>query len=269
MDLGLAGKTAIISGGSKGIGRAIASELAAEGARVVIAARGKEALEDAVNAIRRAGGQAEGVVADMTDPEQVNAAVAAATRAFGPPDIAISNVDAPDAKPSRGYRVGFEDATDADYAAAFDTLIMSVVHLTRAVIPAMKEKKWGRLLNVGTRAVKQPHAPPNQMILSNTARLGVVGLMKTLSFELGQYNITANIIATGRFATETAQGYFVTQGQSLEQQEAAMRKAGIGVCRLGRPEELAALAAFLCSTRASFINGETIAITGGMQSTMF
>lgn len=268
MELGLKGKVAIVSGGSKGIGRAIAMELAAEGAHVAIMARGADALNDAVAAIHSAGGSAVGVRADMTAPEQVTDAVAQVTAAFGTPLIAISNVEAPDARPEAGYRCGFEDASDADFIGAHDILLMSVVHLTRAVLPAMKDAGWGRLLNIGSRCVKTPHGPPNQMILSNVNRLGVVGLMKTLSMEYGKFGVTANIIGTGRFATDTSQGYFQTQGQSLDDQEAAMRKAGIGVCRMGRPEELAALAAFLCSERAGFISGEVYAITGGMQASV-
>lgn len=269
MELGLKDKVALVSGGSKGIGRAVAAELAAEGAKVAIMARGAAALDAAVESIRAAGGVAIGVRADMTVPEQVADAVAQVTAAFGAPLIAISNVESPDARPEAGYRCGFEDASDADFVSAHDILLMSVVHLTRAVLPAMKTAGWGRLLNIGSRCVKTPHAPPNQMILSNVNRLGVAGLMKTLSMEYGKYGITANIIGTGRFATDTSQGYFETQGQSLDQQEAAMRKAGIGVCRLGRPEELAALAAFLCSERAAFISGEIYTVTGGMHASLF
>jgi 3-oxoacyl-[acyl-carrier protein] reductase len=269
MDFGIKGKCAIISGGSKGVGRAISLELAAEGVRVAIAARGRAALDETVAAIRAKGGEAIGIVADMVVKEQVDAAVAEATSSFGAPDIAISNVDAPDARSGAGYRCGLEDAADEDFTAAFDSMLMSIVHLTRAVIPGMKAKQWGRLLNIGSRAAKQPHAPPSQMILSNFARPGVMGLMKTLSYEYGIYNITANIIATGPFDTERTKEYFESRGVTIAEQEAAMRKMGMGVCRLGKPEELAALAAFLCSERASFISGETITITGGMHTGLF
>jgi 3-oxoacyl-[acyl-carrier protein] reductase len=269
MDLGLKDKVAVVSGGSKGVGRAIALELAAEGARVAIVARGAQALDAAVDMIRAAGGTAVGVRADMTVPGQVQAAVARVTELLGPPLIAVSNVEAPDARPEANYRCGFEEASDGDFTAAHDSLVMSVVYLTRAVLPGMKAAAWGRLLNIGSRCVKTPHAPPNTMILSNINRLGVVGLMKTLSMEYGPFGITANVIGTGRFATDTSQGYFQSQGLSLDQIEAGMRKAGIGVCRMGRPEELAALAAFLCSERAAFISGETYTITGGMHASTF
>jgi 3-oxoacyl-[acyl-carrier protein] reductase len=269
MDLGLVRKSVIISGGSKGIGKAIALELAAEGAHVAIAARGRIALDAVVAEITASGGSAVGIQADMTVGASVRAAVAEATRVFGAPDIAISNVEAPDARPGSHYHCGFDEAQDDDYVAAFNMLLMSVVQLTRAVLPAMKKKRWGRLLNIGSRCVKTPHAPPNTMILSNVNRLGVVGLMKTLSLEVGCYGITANVIATGRVATGTSSDYFAQQGMTVQDIEAGMRKAGIGVCRMGRPDELAALAAFLCSERASFISGETYAVTGGMQASMF
>jgi 3-oxoacyl-[acyl-carrier protein] reductase len=269
MDLGLKGKTALVSGGSKGIGRAIAEELAKEGARVAVAARGQAAIDEAVAAIRDAGGEAIGVSADMYQADGVAKAVEATRSAFGPIDIAVTNVDAPDARRGSSFRVGLEDTTDEDFEQAFDQLVMSVVYLSRAVIPDMKERRWGRLLNVGSKSMKHPHAPPTQKILSNVGRLGVVGLMKTLSLEYGAWNITANIVATGQFATDLAREAFAARGRTFEQQEAIMRETGMGACRFGRPEELAAVAAFLCSERASYVSGETIAITGGMHKAVF
>lgn len=266
MDLGLKGRSVIISGGSKGIGRAIAEEFAREGAKVAIAARGREALDETVDAIRSAGGEAAGFAADMTDGEQVADVVARATALFGSPDIAISNIDAPDARRGSSFNLSFEDA---DFDEGHRYLVMSIAHLTRAVLPGMKEKRWGRLINIGSHAAKEPHGPPTQMILSNVGRLGAVGLMKTLSYEYGIYGITANVIAVGYVATDLALGWIGTHGLSQEGLEAEMRKVGIGACRFGQPEEVAAVAAFLASDRAGFISGECMTVTGGMYQGTF
>ena len=265
MDMGLRGKSALISGGSKGIGRAISIALAAEGAHVTVASRGREAIDETVDLIRAAGGKATGVAADMTEEAGVAAAVTEATRAFSPPLIAVSNVDAPDARRGAAFRCGLEDATNEEIFEAFDGMVMSVVRLTRAVLPAMKERQWGRLVNIGSKSMKQPHAPPTQKVLSNIGRLGVVGLMKTLSYEYGRYNITANIIATGQIATDLAGDAYKARGVTFAEQEEKMRAQGVGACRFGKPEEMAAVAVFLCSERASFISGVTLGVHGGMQ----
>jgi len=234
-----------------------------------VAARGREAIDETVEAIRAAGGSALGVVGDMAIAAEVSNAVAEATSRFGSPDIAVSNVDAPDARRGSSFRVGLADASDEDFQDAFDSMVMGIVHLARAVVPGMQAKKWGRLLNIGSKSMKHPHAPPTQKILSNVCRLGVVGLMKTLSYEYGIYNITANILATGQFRTDVARDAYRARGVTFEQQEEKMRAVGMGACRFGRPEEFAAMAVFLCSERASFISGETITITGGMHKAIF
>jgi len=266
LELGLAGKSVILSGGSKGIGRAIAEELAREGAHVAIAARGREALDETVAAIRADGGSAMGIQADMTDRAGIESAVAKATQAFGAPDIAISNIDAPDARRGSSFHLSFEDA---DFEEGHRDLLMSVVHLTRAVLPGMKQKRWGRLINIGSHAAKEPHGPPTQMVLSNTGRLAVAGLMKTLAYEYGQYNITANVLAVGYVATDLALGWIGTHGLDQAGIEAGMRQTGMGVCRFGQPEEIAAVAAFIASERASFISGECMTLTGGMYQGTF
>jgi 3-oxoacyl-[acyl-carrier protein] reductase len=260
MDLGIDGKVAVVSGGSRGAGRAIAAELAAEGVRVVLAARSPGPLEEAVEGIRASGGAAIGVAADMTDLDGIAAVVDRARAEFGDPDIAVTNVYPPDAP----YRLGFEEATLDQYQQGHDALVMSLVHLYRLVVPAMKQKRWGRLVNIGSGIVRQLHAPPSVMVLSNIGRLAAVGLMKSLAFELGVYNITANVVATGSIATERPVAYFAGLGSSVEDEERKMAEAPfpLGVPRLGRPDEMAALTAFLCSERASYVSGEVIGVNG-------
>ena len=263
MDLGLADKTVILSGGSKGLGRAIAHEFAQEGAQVFVIARGRDALEATVESIRAAGGTAIGHRADMFDAAQIDDAVRACIKAFAAPDIMVSNLDVPDALPNSAFDIRFDDTTDQDFVRTHEQMVMSVIHFIRAVVPGMKAKRWGRLLTVGSYAMKEPHAPPLQLLLSNTERGAVVGLFKTLSFELGPYNITANIIGTGAFDTDLATGYFKLYGVTKTEYEEQLRASPCGVPRLGRPEELAALAVFLSSEPAAFVNGELVTITGG------
>jgi 3-oxoacyl-[acyl-carrier protein] reductase len=261
MDLGLTGKVAVVGGGSRGSGRAIAVELAAEGVRVVVAARTEGTVKETVDLVLGRGGHAVGVACDMTTPGGAHAAAEAAREHFGPPDIAISNVYPGDAP----YRMGWEDASDDKYEEGHRNLVMGVVYLAREVVGHMKEQRWGRFVNIGSAIVRDLHAPPATMVLSNVNRLAAVGLIKTMAYELGQYNITCNTIATGAISTERPVAYFRGLGTSVEAVERQMAEAEYpnGVPRLGRPEEMAALAAFLCSDRASFVSGETIGVTGG------
>ncbi len=261
MDLGLDGKVAVVGGGSRGSGRAISLELAREGVQVVIAARGQESIDETVELISAGGGKPIGVAADMTTADGAHTAAQAARDTFGPPDIAVTNVYPGDAP----YRMGWEDATDELYLQGHQNLIMGIVYLAREVVDHMKEQRWGRFVNIGSGIVRKLHSPPEQMVLSNINRLGAVGLVKTMAFELGQYNITCNTIGTGAIRTERPVAKFKWMGTSVEEVERQMRDTEfpLGVPRLGEPEEMAALAAFLCSDRASYISGETIGVNGG------
>ena len=262
MDFGIAGKTALVSGGSKGIGRAIAEDLAREGARVLVVARGQEAIDATVEAIRREGGEAAGCSADLTTADGVDTAVAAAREAFDAPDIAISNVYGP----THGL---FDETSDDDFREAYDHMVLSVVRLTRAVVPEMKKRGWGRLVNIGSICVKQPHREL-PLLSANVTRVGVVGLNKSLSAELGRFGITVNTLATGGFLTDRYRAYFEKrsqeQGVPLEQM---LERPEIPVGRLGRPEEMAAVCSFLCSSRASYVTGQTIVVDGGSVETLW
>lgn len=258
MDFGIAGKVALVSGGSKGIGRAISEELGREGCRVVVSARGKDAVDETVETITGAGGTAVGVPADFTKQEDIARAVHVAGEVFGAPEIAVLNTYGPQAST-------FDDASDEDFLSAYNDMVMSQVWLAREVLPAMRAARWGRLVTIGSICVKQPHRELS-LVTANTTRVAVVGLNKTLSAELGQFGITVNTLATGGFQTDRFKSYMATQaearGEVYDALEAS-RSEAIPVGRLGYPEEMAAVCAFLCSTRASFVNGQTVVVDGG------
>jgi 3-oxoacyl-[acyl-carrier protein] reductase len=264
MDLGIAGKVALVSGGSKGIGQAIATELSREGARVVVAARGREAVDSTVAAIRAAGGTAQGAYADMTTKPGVEAAVDEARRTFGEVDIAINNVYGP----THGR---FDETTDDNFREAYEHIVMSAVYLARAVIPSMKQKGWGRIVSIGSICVKEPHREL-PLTTANVTRVGTTALNKSLSEELGRFGITVNSLATGGFFTDRYRSYFERRaherGEVFDDAK-AMIDDEVPVGRLGRPEEMAAVCAFLCSTRASYLTGQTVVVDGGRVRTLW
>ncbi|MES2272264.1 MAG: SDR family oxidoreductase [Pseudomonadota bacterium] len=260
MDLGLKGKVALVSGGSKGMGRSTAEELGRESANVLVVARGKEAIDDTVAAIRSAGGAAHGFSADLTDPAAVLGAVDACVSHFGSePDIAIANVYGT-------ARYDFSTATPDVFREGYELLVLSAVHLANAVVPAMKRKGWGRIVTIGSFCVRKPHwhVP---LIVDNVTRAAAAALSKSLSNELGTFGITVNTVAPGFIATDMATAWMAElareQGQDPTAAAAAL-DATIPVGRQGRSEEIAAAAAFLCSTRASYITGQLVMVDGGL-----
>jgi 3-oxoacyl-[acyl-carrier protein] reductase len=258
MDLGIAGKVVLSGGGSKGIGRAISEELAREGCKVVVAARGREAIDETVAAIRAAGGEASGVSADMTTKAGIEAAVAHATTTYGEPDIVIGNVYGP----THGR---WDETKDEDFLEAYEHIVMSEVYLSRAVLPAMKRKRWGRIVTVNSICSKEPHREL-PLVTANVTRVGTTALNKSLADELGKFGVTINTLGTGGFATERYRSYMkrnAEAGGRPYNEEDAMRRDDVPVGRLGRPEEMAAVAAFLCSTRASYVTGQFIVVDGG------
>jgi 3-oxoacyl-[acyl-carrier protein] reductase len=264
MELGLSGKTAIVAGGSRGCGRAIAEELAREGVRVVLTGRLADKVEETVQAIRGEGGAAEGVVADMTTQDGVDEIMAGARAAYGDADILVVNSPGPVPDPATNRGRGFDNCPDELFAEVHDGFVMSQVRLARAVIPGMKAKGWGRLVNIGSIAMKVPHLE-DPLPATNT-RVAVAALMKTLAQELGPFGITANTVATGPFDSELSRAYRASgTGVKTEDWYRAMLPVG----RWGRPEEMGALVAFLCSTRAGFLTGETIRIDGGYTKSLF
>jgi 3-oxoacyl-[acyl-carrier protein] reductase len=252
MDLGLNGRTALVMGASRGIGRAIATALAREGCQVAIASRSRERIEDASEAIgAELGGGATPApfVADASDPDRLAALPGEVQAELGPVEILVLNAGGP---PFGGaLEHGREEWEDA-----YRSLVLAPQLLAEAVLPGMRERGWGRIVNVGSTSTREPIPGLN---LSNTHRMAAVGFLKTLAREVAEDGVTVNTVATGRFATERIAD---ASGSLSGAEEAA--KAEVPAGRLGRPEEYGDLVAFLCSERAAYITGTVIPIDGGM-----
>ncbi len=257
MDLGLRGKAAIVGGASRGIGRAVADGLLREGVRVAICARGRETLEATADELRRAtGGEVVAIPCDMRHEQDIRSFVAAAAQAFGRLDIVVNNAGGPP--------LGrFEDHADSVWQASLEQNFLSVVRTVREALPHLLAAGGGRIINILSWSVKQPL---DGLILSNAARLGVVGLAKTLSKELGPDGITVNNVCPGSTLTDRfrqlAEARAKVSGTTVEAflAEEAQR---IPLRRLAAPEDVAALAVFLASEQARHITGTTIQVDGG------
>jgi 3-oxoacyl-[acyl-carrier protein] reductase len=257
MDLGLRGKVAFVAAGSKGLGRAIAEELAAEGASIAINARGIAALDATCESIRSSSrAEVLAVPGDVSSAEQVDAMIKKATERFGHIDILVTNAGGP---PSGA----FETLSPEMWKSAVDLTLLSVVNLTRAVLPGMKARKWGRIINVASIASKQP---VDGLMLSNSIRSAVTGFARTLADEVATYGITVNSVLPGYTRTERVVqlSEATANREGISTDEAVARwTSEIPMARLGEPRELAALAAFLASERASYITAGSIAVDGG------
>jgi len=257
MDLGLNGRVALVCGSSQGLGRAIADALAAEGADVVINSRSAEKLEAVRSQIAEASGaNVRAVAEDLTDPDGVDHLVQAAEQAFGKIDILVTNTGGPPAG-------AFEDHSADVWRSAIAQLFESVVNLTRAVLPGMKERRWGRIVNVTSISVKQP---VDGLILSNSIRAGVTGFAKTVANEVAPFNVTVNNVLPGFTRTERslrlAEAVAEREGGTVEGAYKGW-ESEIPMGRLADPPEFGAVAAFLCSEQASYVTGQSIAVDGG------
>jgi 3-oxoacyl-[acyl-carrier protein] reductase len=257
MDLSLTGKCAIVCAASKGLGRATALSLAREGARVAICARSAQPLAQAAAEIRAAtGAVVVPIVADVSRADDIGRLVDDAARQLGAIDILITNTGGPKSGP-------FTSLSDDDWREAIDSLLMSVVRLSRAVIPHMRARGGGRIINVTSISAKQPVAG---LVLSNALRAGITGLARTIANELATDNILVNCVAPGYTATdrvvELADAAAAREGISAEavQQRTV---AQIPMQRLATTEEFADVVTFLASGRASYVTGTTLQIDGG------
>jgi 3-oxoacyl-[acyl-carrier protein] reductase len=251
MELGLEGRVALVMAASRGIGRAIATALAREGARVAISSRSEDALGEVAGEI---AGDVTAIAADTTETESLATLPSEVEQRLGPVEILVTNTGGPPLG-------GALDHELSDWERAYRSLVLAPRVLAGTVVPGMRERGWGRIVNVGSSSTREPI--PN-LNLSNSHRMASVGFLKTLAREVAADGITVNTVATGRFATDR----LVDNAGSIEAAEAAAREE-VPAGRLGQPDEYGDLVAFLCSDRASYITGTVIPIDGGLLRSAF
>lgn len=268
MDLGIGGKTALIAASSQGLGYAAAEALVREGARVVINGRRPDEIARAAQMLRKAadnGGEVHTIAGDVTERDELARMVKAAAARFGKIDILVTNSGGP--APGK-----FVDQGEEEWQTAVNSTLWPVVRLIRCALPYLleaKERGGGRIINIVSTSVKQPIPG---LLFSNALRPAVIGLAKTLSQELAADGVLVNNVCPGSFDTARIRHLYETRaksgGKSVEEVAAAALES-IPLRRLGRPEELGSLIAFLASSQASYITGQTICVDGGMTNTLF
>lgn len=259
MDLGIQGRVALVAASGRGLGLATAERFAMEGCRVAMCDKDAGTLDEALESVRNAGDadtQAFAYPTDLTDAAAIDDLVSSVRRDLGAISILVTNSGGPPPGP-------FEAATDEKWQFAFQLTFMSAYRLIRAVLPDMKEQRWGRIINFTSRSLKEPI--PN-LIISNAVRLAVGGMAKTLAGEVASHGITVNNLCPGVTSTdraiELAAARASKKGISVEQ-ELSETASRIPVGRLARPEEQAAAAAFLASDLAGYITGVSLLVDGG------
>jgi 3-oxoacyl-[acyl-carrier protein] reductase len=258
VDLGLHNQVAIVSASSKGLGKAVALSLAQEGARVAICARNEKDLKAAEKEIHeKTGVELLAIQADVTKEEDIKRTVETVVNQWGQIDILVNNTGG--SKPGE-----FADLEIEDWDNSYQLLLRSVVLMTREVVPHMRRRKRGRIINITSISVEEPIP---RLILSNSLRTGVIGLAKTLAVELGPDNILVNNVAPGRILTDRVYQLDETraryEGRNLEEVQKD-NVSSLPLRRYGDPEEFASMVTFLASERSSYITGATIPIEGGL-----
>jgi len=261
MNLEVKGKVVLVTGASKGIGLAIANAFAAEGAKVALNARGIDDLDRAVEAIKRAGGEAAAFPADVTDAAAVTAMVEAVAKRFGTINVLVNNAG------GVGSFASFDDLTDDDWHSILELNVMSAVRVTRATLPYMRRNKWGRIINISSESAVQPDAA---MAHYNASKAAMTNLTKSLSKAYAIEGILVNTVSPAMIMTPLVEGIFdgearakgITRDQAVAGFLATSR-AHIEVKRPGTSEEVAAAVVFLASEAASFINGTDLRVDGG------
>jgi len=257
LDLGIAGKTALVFGAAGGLGGAIARALAAEGARIAVADINADAMSQTVADIRAAGAEALPLQWDLSDLSIVESRIEAIRDAFGNIDILVNNTGGPPPTPAAGQSVDL-------WTKSFQSMVMSVIAITDQVLPGMRERKWGRVITSTSSGVVAPIAG---LGISNALRMSLVGWSKTLAREVGRDGITTNIVLPGRIATPRItfldEQKAKREGRSVEE-VSAESVASIPVGRYGNPREYAAAVTFLASQQAGYITGSVIRVDGGL-----
>jgi len=263
MDLGLLGRVAIVAAASKGLGRAVAEELAREGAEIAVCSRTAVDLETAAQQIQAAGGrEVFWQAVDVGQADQVARFVAAVESRFGRVDICVTNTGGPPSKP-------FSATSNEDWRVWTDQLLMSTVYFAQETLPRMQKNRWGRFLTITSYSVKQP---VDGLLLSNSLRAGVTGLMRTLANEYAAHGITVNNVCPGYTRTDRLDdlaGMMAGRTGATRDEIFAGWKKLIPAGRLGRPDEFAAVVAFLASEKASYVNGVSLTIDGGTTRSLF
>ncbi len=258
MDLKLNNKVAVVLAASKGLGKAIASSLSAEGARVIIGSRDEVELNKTANEISQlTGNEVVAVPVDMANGDSIKSFIHKAADKFGHIDILLNNAGGPPFNK-------FENFDDEAWLKAFELNLLSFARTSRLVLPYMQKTGSGRIINIISGSVKAVLA---NSVLSTSMRMGVVGMAKLMADEFGPYNITVNNVAPGMILTDRLKH---TIPQGVDPKQALQEKAkNIPLGRIGKPEELAALVTFLASEQAAYISGTTIQVDGGANRSIF